>query len=114
MQPSFAITLVNIFNLPDCLVCKINSEEHNHHIHLIAVVASQVRQLCGSDSIAEFGCRDQLIKDIPLMEKRLVSILTPVDFSASLAIKPLYEVLPKLGSRPESYSLSCLDWQAIH
>ncbi|MBU3602146.1 transposase family protein [Polynucleobacter sp. AM-25C3] len=96
--PTFSLLPANILNLAAYEVCKIDSDDHNYHIEVVAAVTPKTCQACDSKSLVDFGRREQLIKDIPSHGKRVGIYIDTRRFQCRSCNKTFYEVLPELDA----------------
>ena len=63
----------NILNLPCYKVLGIQENEHDYHVEVEAVEAPTACPHCQSCNLVGFGRREQMVKDLPMHGRPLLS-----------------------------------------
>ncbi len=88
-----------ILNLPCYKVLGITDNEHDYHIDVEAMEPPTSCPHCQSSSLVGFGRRKQMVKDLPMHDRRVGLCIDTRRFRCRTCGKTFYEALPEIDDK---------------
>ena len=90
---------INILNLLAYTVTKFSENDHDYHIDAEAKEHPKSCQSCGSPDIVGFGRNEQLVRDLPMHDKRVCIYVDTRRYRCRACSKTFYERLPGVDNK---------------
>lgn len=95
------IHAVNILNLPDFTVQRVEEGDHDYHVYAEASNPPGVCTACGSERLIGHGRNEQVIRDLPTHGKRLAIYVDTRRWRCQSCGKTFMEALPAVNAKRE-------------